>query len=64
MPGELIFLLSLLSDGALAGALYALIALAFVLVYKSSRMMNFAVCVPTRSARPRSSCRSTWSNRS
>jgi branched-chain amino acid transport system permease protein len=43
VPGELIFLLSLLVDGALAGALYALIALAFVLVYKSSRMMNFAV---------------------
>jgi branched-chain amino acid transport system permease protein len=33
----------LLVDGALAGAIYALIALAFVLVYKSSRMINFAV---------------------
>jgi branched-chain amino acid transport system permease protein len=33
----------LLIDGALAGAIYALIALAFVLVYKSSRMINFAV---------------------
>src|SRR5260221_6559691 len=39
----LIFFLSLLIDGALAGALYALIALAFVLVYKSSRMVNFAL---------------------
>jgi branched-chain amino acid transport system permease protein len=32
-----------LIDGALAGAIYALIALAFVLVYKSLRMINFAV---------------------
>src|SRR6266852_9822773 len=39
----LIFFLSLLIDGALAGALYALIALAFVLVYKSARMVNFAL---------------------
>ncbi len=43
MPAELIFLLSLVIDGALAGAIYALIALAFVLVYKSSRMVNFAL---------------------
>src|SRR5205814_4096173 len=43
MPPELIFFLSLLIDGALAGAIYALIALAFVLVYKSSRMINFAL---------------------
>ena len=43
MPSELIFLLSLVIDGALAGAIYALIALAFVLVYKSSRMVNFAL---------------------
>src|SRR2546421_3273970 len=39
----LTFFLALLIDGALAGAIYALIALAFVLVYKSSRMINFAV---------------------
>jgi branched-chain amino acid transport system permease protein len=37
------FFLSLLVDGALAGAIYALIALAFVLVYKASRMINFAI---------------------
>jgi len=37
------FFLSLLIDGALAGAIYALIALAFVLVYKASRMINFAI---------------------
>src|SRR5258707_12776137 len=43
MPPALIFFLSLLIEGALAGALYALIALAFVLVYKSSRMVNFAL---------------------
>src|SRR5215204_5414426 len=42
-PGELVFFLSVLTEGVLAGALYALIALAFVLVYKSSRMINFAV---------------------
>jgi branched-chain amino acid transport system permease protein len=41
-PG-LSFFLALLIDGALAGAIYALIALAFVLVYKSSRMINFAL---------------------
>src|SRR2546421_5113581 len=37
------FFLALLIEGALAGAIYALIALAFVLVYKSSRMINFAL---------------------
>ena len=39
----MIFLAALLIDGALAGALYALIALAFVVVYKASGMINFAV---------------------
>jgi branched-chain amino acid transport system permease protein len=43
MPPALIFFLSLVLDGSLAGAIYALIALAFVLVYKSSRMVNFAL---------------------
>jgi branched-chain amino acid transport system permease protein len=38
-----VFFLSLLIDGVLAGAIYALIALAFVLVYKASRMINFAI---------------------
>jgi branched-chain amino acid transport system permease protein len=37
------FFLSLLVDGVLAGAIYALIALAFVLVYKASRVINFAI---------------------
>jgi branched-chain amino acid transport system permease protein len=39
----MLFFVSLLIDGALAGALYALIALAFVVVYKSSRVINFAL---------------------
>ena len=37
------FLFALIVDGALAGALYALVALAFVVVYRASRMINFAV---------------------
>ncbi len=37
------FLVQLIVGGALAGALYALIAIAFVVVYKASRMINFAL---------------------
>ena len=37
------FFVALVVDGALAGMVYALIALAFVLVYKASRMINFAL---------------------
>lgn len=37
------FFVSLLVDGVLAGAVYALVALAFVVVYKASRMVNFAL---------------------
>src|SRR5438552_16626569 len=37
------FFAALVVDGALAGALYALVALSFVVVYSASRMMNFAV---------------------
>jgi len=37
------YFLTLLIDGALAGAIYALVALAFVLIYKASSMMNFAL---------------------
>ena len=40
---SIIFFLSLLIEGILAGAIYTLIALAFVLVYKASRMVNFAI---------------------
>lgn len=39
----MLFFVSLLVDGVLAGAVYALIALAFVVVYKASRMINFAL---------------------
>jgi len=38
-----VFLAVLVVDGALAGAIYALVALAFVVVYKASRMVNFAL---------------------
>jgi branched-chain amino acid transport system permease protein len=37
------FFAALVVDGALAGAIYALIALGFVVVYKASRVMNFAL---------------------
>src|SRR5262249_8164408 len=37
------FLVVLVADGALAGAVYALVSLAFVVVYKASRMINFAL---------------------
>src|SRR4029434_1634439 len=37
------FFVPLVVEGALAGMVYALIALAFVLVYKASRMVNFAL---------------------
>lgn len=39
----MVFPLALVVDGALAGAVYALVALAFVVVYKASRMINFAL---------------------
>lgn len=39
----MLFFVSLLVDGVLAGAIYALMALAFVVVYKASRMINFAL---------------------
>jgi len=39
----MLFLLALVVDGALAGAIYALIGLGFVVVYKASRVINFAL---------------------
>ena len=39
----MLFFISLLVDGVLAGPVYALIALAFVVVYKTSRMINFSL---------------------
>jgi branched-chain amino acid transport system permease protein len=38
-----LFLLTVLVDGALTGALYTLLALSFVVVYRASRMINFAL---------------------
>jgi len=40
---EALLFFALFINGGLAGAIYALIALAFVLVYKASRMINFAL---------------------
>ncbi len=37
------FLATVLVDGALTGALYTLLALSFVVVYRASRMVNFAL---------------------
>jgi branched-chain amino acid transport system permease protein len=37
------FFIALLVDGLLAGSIYALIALAFVVVYKAARVINFAL---------------------
>jgi hypothetical protein len=39
----MVFFVALLVNGMLARSLYALIALAFVVVYKTSRMINFAL---------------------
>ena len=39
----MVFFVALLVHGMLAGSLYALMALAFVVVYKASRMINFAL---------------------
>ena len=39
----MVYFLSIVVNGLLAGTIYALIALAFVVIYKSSRMINFAV---------------------
>jgi branched-chain amino acid transport system permease protein len=36
------FLMQVLWEGLVSGVLYALIALGFVLIYKSSRIFNFA----------------------
>ncbi|MBV9834629.1 MAG: branched-chain amino acid ABC transporter permease [Alphaproteobacteria bacterium] len=37
------FFIALVVDGVLAGSIYALIALAFVVVYKAARIINFAL---------------------
>jgi len=42
MPIEVIFFLEVLFGGLLAGVMYALVALGFVLIYKASGVFNFA----------------------
>jgi branched-chain amino acid transport system permease protein len=42
MPVEVIFFLEVLVGGLLAGVMYALVALGFVLIYKASGVFNFA----------------------
>ena len=42
-PDQVRFFAAVVVDGVLAGAIYALIALAFVVVYKASRIINFAL---------------------
>jgi branched-chain amino acid transport system permease protein len=42
MSMELIFFLEVLAGGLLAGVMYALVALGFVLIYKASGVFNFA----------------------
>ena len=42
MPIEAIFFIEVLAGGLLAGVMYALVALGFVLIYKASGVFNFA----------------------
>ena len=42
MLNEVLFFFEVLTDGLLAGTMYSLIALGFVLVYKASSTFNFA----------------------
>src|SRR5688500_19968722 len=42
MPIEAIFFLEVLAGGLLAGVMYSLVALGFVLIYKASGVFNFA----------------------
>jgi branched-chain amino acid transport system permease protein len=42
MPIEVIFFFEVLAGGLLAGVMYALVALGFVLIYKASGVFNFA----------------------
>jgi branched-chain amino acid transport system permease protein len=42
MPIEVIFFLEVLAGGLLAGVMYSLVALGFVLIYKASGVFNFA----------------------
>ena len=42
MPGQLIFAMEVTLNGLMAGVLYALVALGFVLIYKASGIFNYA----------------------
>lgn len=42
MPDQLIFAMEVLLNGLMAGVLYALVALGFVLIYKASGIFNYA----------------------
>jgi branched-chain amino acid transport system permease protein len=42
MPIEVVFFIEVLAGGLLAGVMYALVALGFVLIYKASGVFNFA----------------------
>jgi branched-chain amino acid transport system permease protein len=42
MPIEVVFFMEVLAGGLLAGVMYALVALGFVLIYKASGVFNFA----------------------
>ncbi len=42
MPDELIFAMEVILNGLMAGVLYALVALGFVLIYKASGIFNYA----------------------
>src|SRR5689334_25214646 len=43
LSAAMAYLIALVIDGAVAGALYALIALSFVLVYRACSLLNFEV---------------------
>ncbi|MGV6803965.1 MAG: branched-chain amino acid ABC transporter permease, partial [Ruegeria sp.] len=42
MPDQLIFAMEVFLNGLMAGVLYALVALGFVLIYKASGIFNYA----------------------
>ena len=42
MPDQLIYAMEVFFNGLMAGVLYALVALGFVLIYKASGIFNYA----------------------
>lgn len=42
MPEQLVFAMEVFLNGLMAGVLYALVALGFVLIYKASGIFNYA----------------------